>query len=159
MGMKTGAGEDPFADEVVDDQGGDPDESDEPARTETAEPAGTAEGRRAGDRSSSSRKGGGRATGGADTGDGSVQAPDLPFIARRNARGDTIKAGREKRRLFELRPEIAEKEEPFMTELSRELGVDVTKTDAREAALAVIYENPDLVAERLEEWGITYFDG
>jgi hypothetical protein len=139
-GMKTGAGEDPFADDTNGDDG------DREVITDTAD------GRKSTTPSRerrSSRRG---------DEDDAVRPGDLPLIARRNARGDNVKAGRETRRLFELRPDVAEKESAFMTELESRLETDVAKTDAREAALDVIYDRPGLVADRLEEWGINYFD-
>lgn len=143
-GMKTGAGEDPFAEDT--------DEPDD----EAASDAGARPPPRDEERSVSRERGPDRQRG--DDGGGSVRPDDLPFIARRNARGDNIKAGRETRRLFELRPEVADEESAFMAELESRLGTDVAKTDAREAALDVIYDRPDLVADRLEEWGINYFE-
>lgn len=159
-GMKTGAGEDPFADETGDDES-------EETGTSTSGPdrRDRSSGRSAGNRSRSGP--GRRGRGGsreheesdADGRGDRIEPSDLPFIARRNARGDNIKAGRDKRRLFELRPDVAEREGPFLEELERQIGREVPKTDAREAALAVVYDRPELVAEKLEEWGINYFDG
>ena len=160
-GMKTGAGEDPFAEDDTDDQDGTNDER---------RPEAGGQGKRNGDTDDEDRTGVRSETGqtpptqrgsvASERGDASeaIGADELPFIARRNARGDNVKAGREKQRLFELRPGIAGKEAELLAELEIRLGTDVPKTDAREAALAVIYERPDLVADRLEQWGINYFD-
>lgn len=165
MGMKTGAGEDPFADDEDEVNGG------VDGGTEGTEDSGgrAASGRRdrrrdrstRGDRDPSARGEGERSDredAPGDDVDGRVQPSELPFIARRNARGDNVKAGRETRRLFELRPDVAEQEEAFLDELARNLDGEVPKTDAREAALAVVYDRPDLVTEKLEEWGFNYFE-
>lgn len=165
-GMKTGAGEDPFADDDPDDE---PETSDDDS--ETIEDTEAAAGGHRSEGSGSTTRQGEHAvrsqpqdTGGSETTtdrgtDSDRMSPsDLPYIARRNASGQNVKAGRETRRLFELRPEIAELESSFMDELEGELDADVPKTDAREAALAVVYERPELVAARLEEWGVNYFE-
>lgn len=164
-GMKTGAGENPFED---DDGGGD-------EEADAGGAPGTASGR--GETAGTARRGGGepadrppgsrqrapsddrtaRSSEPGAGGDGRLAPSDLPYIARRNARGDNVKAGRETRRLFELRPTVAGKEAAFIDALEDRLATDVSKTDAREAALDVVYERPDLVASRLEAWGINYF--
>lgn len=146
-GMKTGAGEDPFADDTEEDDDGDQDRGG--AGGAAFEEKEARESRRQPDTDRDPPSGGD---------DGRVEAAELPYIARRNARGDNVKDGRETRRLFELRPDVAEREAAFMDDLEAELGTDVPKTDAREAALAVVYERPELVADRLEEWGINYFE-
>lgn len=151
-GMKTGAGEDPFADDQDDDEEDD-------GGQQRGETGGTAFGDATDSESERLRDQEPDPPGGDDGGDDKLAARELPFIARRNARGDNVKAGRETRRLFELRPEVAGEESAFMDDLESELGTDVPKTDAREAALAVVYERPELVAARLEEWGINYFEG
>lgn len=87
-----------------------------------------------------------------------VSVDDLPYIARRNVRGASVKTGRDKNVLFELRPEIARREDEFVAELERRIGTDVPKTDAREAALAAIWNRPELVVPILEEWGLGYFE-
>lgn len=162
--MKTGAGEDPFADE---DDGGTGEENGSdasPDRRDRSSATRSSNGRPAGGSSGSRSRGGDRRRGPGDEtepgdGDDRVEPSDLPFIARRNARGDNVKAERDTRRLFELRPDVAQREEQFMAALERELGREVPKTDAREAALAVVYDRPELVAEKLEEWGVNYFEG
>lgn len=170
-GMKTGAGEDPFADvEGDEDRSGDSEAADAPRDTDTDRPGRRGRSRdeppgrdrsssdQPGD-ASSDRRGGAPSDGqAADEPDERVRPSELPYIARRNARGDNVKAGRDARRLFELRPQIAEQEDPFLEELARQLGEEVPKTDAREAALAIVYDRPELVADKLEEWGVNYFE-
>lgn len=181
-GMKTGAGEDPFADDERDDDGADEasngDEADASGANAAEEDANSTGAARGAGESRRSHDGSREHNGapnhdespgydrtppdrqemGGDEAGERIRPSELPFIARRNARGDNVKAGRDKRRLFELRPDIAEKEVPFLEDLERKLDEEVPKTDAREAALAVVYDRPDLVADKLEEWGVNYFD-
>lgn len=144
-GMKSGAGDDPFADADTDDEPTDDSAADESeveveeVRSDRASPEPTVEP----ERSQSA---------------GRMSVDELPYIARRNVRGESVKKGRDKNVLFELRPEIAEREDEFVAELERRLGTDVPKTDAREAALAAIWERPELVVPVLEEWGLGYFE-
>ena len=74
--------------------------------------------------------------------------PDIPYKFRR----DSVKQGRKQRPIF-IRPEVEERESTFLRNLEDEVGEDVYKTDALEAALVVAMDNPDLVAEKLREWG------
>lgn len=179
-GMKSGAGDDPFADvrgetddESENDQSSDGQQADDhPADDRPAEGRSTADRpseRQPMDDRSTADDGGpsGDATGRRRTDAAQDRAPrandrmsveDLPYIARRNVRGESVKTGRDKNVLFELRPEIAEREEEFVAELERRIGTDVPKTDAREAALAAIWERPELVVPVLEEWGLGYFE-
>lgn len=167
-GMKSGAGDDPFAD-VTDDEG-ETDDGDGSDRTDprgsTERPAGPSESESATTTDpSTDRTRDNKISEGASTSDPSgtsgqpqMTVEDLPYIARRNVRGESVKTGRDKNVLFELRPEIAEREEEFVAELERRLGTDVPKTDAREAALAAIWDRPEDVVPILEEWGLGYFD-
>jgi len=74
--------------------------------------------------------------------------PDIPYKFRR----DSVKQDRKQRPIF-IRPEVEERESTFLRNLEDEVGEDVYKTDALEAALVVAMDNPDLVAEKLREWG------
>lgn len=182
-GMKSGAGDDPFADVTDDDDtdtGDDSRNADEmeptERRTETTERRNETTERvndrvksdrsatpdRSTEQPRSSGTGGGEATTDRSKGDASgqpqVSVDDLPYIARRNVRGESVKTGRDKNVLFELRPDIAQREDEFVSELERRLGTDVPKTDAREAALAAIWDRPEDVVPILEEWGLGYFE-
>lgn len=158
-GMKSGAGDDPFADVVEDTD----DEADDSAAAQS-DRDNRGQGILAEDDHDRDRS--------TDVTDqltstdeedssgaeGRMSVDDLPYIARRNVRGESVKTGRDKNVLFELRPEIAEREDEFVGELERRLGTDVPKTDAREAALAAIWDRPELVVPILEEWGLGYFE-
>lgn len=167
-GMKSGAGDDPFADVGDDDTDADADAE----TTGRSEPADDSDDQVDPDHTHDADRGTERTqdglttesettsnqTTGRESGQPQVSVDDLPYIARRNVRGESVKTGRDKNVLFELRPEIAEREEEFVVELERRLGTDVPKTDAREAALATIWERPEEVVPILEEWGLGYFE-
>lgn len=76
------------------------------------------------------------------------ESPTIPYKFRRSS----VKEDRKQRPIF-LRPHIEDRESEFLRMLEDELGEDVYKTDALEAALVVAMDNPDLVAEELREWG------
>jgi len=78
--------------------------------------------------------------------DGST--PEIPYKFRRSS----VKADRKQRPIF-LRPHVEDRESSFIRTLEDELGEDVYKTDALEAALVVAMNNPELVADELREWG------
>jgi hypothetical protein len=77
-------------------------------------------------------------------------AEQYPYFVRRNNVGDE----REKRLEIHVRSKVAQIEPEFRAQLARMLGTDdVAKTDAREFALLVAFENPELVAEKMAEEG------
>lgn len=117
--MKSGSGDDPFAETDTDSEPEPDDQQDEAVAGET-EP----------------------------TGPESTTQPDIPYKFRR----DSVKQDRKQRPIF-IRPEVEERESTFLRNLEDEVGEDVYKTDALEAALVVAMDNPDLVAEKLREWG------
>lgn len=92
-----------------------------------------------------------------------VQAGDfdmdsLPYLVRRQMRGASVNADRTKQLLLEVRPFVKEGEEDFLDDLQDLVDGPVYKGDAREAAMVVAQEHPELVAEKLREWGIEYLD-
>ena len=116
--MKSGSGDDPFAETDADPEPESDDQQDEMAvETESTDVEATTQ-------------------------------PDIPYKFRR----DSVKQDRKQRPIF-IRPEVAERESTFLRNLEDEVGEDVYKTDALEAALVVAMDNPDLVAEKLREWG------
>lgn len=72
----------------------------------------------------------------------------LPYIHAR----DGVKDGRTQRPVF-LRDHIEDGIDELVSEMEAEFGEDVYKTDVTEAAMAVAQEHPELVAEKLDEWG------
>lgn len=172
-GMKSGAGDDPFADaeeETTNDEADEESEDEDASSSEQPEvksestkgeptagvgrtpESGTAAGSASGDDHGSTSESDQK------TSTDRMTVEELPYIARRNVRGESVKKGRDKNVLFELRPEIADSEDEFVAELERRLETDVPKTDAREAALAAIWDRPELVVPILEEWGLGYFE-
>ncbi|WP_336338418.1 hypothetical protein [Haloarcula brevis] len=115
--MKSGSGDDPFAEtdsEPESDAGDDEPAATDPSPTDTER----------------------------------TTHPDIPYKFRR----DSVKQDRKQRPIF-IRPEVEERESTFLRTLEDEVGEDVYKTDALEAALVVAMDNPALVAEKLREWG------
>lgn len=78
----------------------------------------------------------------------SDERPSLPYIHAR----DGVKDGRSQRPVF-LRDHIEDGIGELLTQMESELDEDVYKTDLTEAAMAVAQENPELVLEKLSEWG------
>jgi len=72
----------------------------------------------------------------------------LPYIHAR----DGVKDGRTQRPVF-LREHIEDGIGELVARMEAEFGEDVYKTDVTEAAMAVAQEHPELVVEKLDEWG------
>jgi len=117
--MKSGSGDDPFAETDTDPEPEPDDQQDESLDTETDSAA-------------------------VET----TTRPDIPYKFRR----DSVKQDRKQRPIF-IRPQVEERESTFLRNLEDEVGEDVYKTDALEAAIVVAMDHPDLVAEKLREWG------
>lgn len=89
---------------------------------------------------------------------GDFNLDDLPYLVQRQMRGASVNADRTKQLLLEVRPFVKEGEEDFLNDLQDLVDGPVYKGDAREAAMVVAQEHPELVAETLREWGIEYLD-
>lgn len=89
---------------------------------------------------------------------GDFDLDDLPYLVQRQMRGASVNADRTKQLLLEVRPFVKEGEEDFLNDLQDLVDGPVYKGDAREAAMVVAQEHPELVAETLREWGIEYLD-
>jgi hypothetical protein len=89
---------------------------------------------------------------------GDFDMNDLPYLVQRQMRGASVNADRTKQLLLEVRPFVKEGEEDFLNDLQDLVDGPVYKGDAREAAMVVAQEHPELVAETLREWGIEYLD-
>ncbi len=128
--MKQGSADDPFADDTTDETEADaePDaETDTPVTDTGLESPET-------DLSTSNTA--------------SSQSRSLPYIHSR----DGVKDGRTQRPIF-LRDHIEQGIDDLVTQMEEEFGEDVYKTDITEAAMAVAQENPELVRQKLDEWG------
>lgn len=126
--MKTGAGDDPFAE---------PDE-DAPLEDDPEEvPADDSESDAAAE----------------PVTDDSPAKADIPWVLRRSA----VKEDRDNVHQFFLRDEYADREEELRSEVAEILGMrtkDVKKLDLREAMFAVV-QAEDIAAE-LDDWGYEY---
>lgn len=123
-GMKPGTGDDPYAD--TDDQ----------AQRSASD--------------SSEDRGLGTSENSESPADSGVNQTErtLPYVFAR----DSVKDGRNQRPIF-LRDEVEEQLPELLSELEDRLGEDVYKTDVQEAAILIAIEHPDLIAEKLREWG------
>ena len=121
--MKQGSADDPFADDSEDEATAETEES-VVSEPEESEPA-TEVATASGSRDRS-----------------------LPYIHAR----DGVKDGRTQRPVF-LRDHVESGIDELVAEMEAELGTDVYKTDVTEAAMVVAQEHPELVREKLDEWG------
>jgi len=94
----------------------------------------------------------------AQTQAGEFDMDSLPYLVQRQMRGASVNADRTKQLLLEVRPFVKDGEEAFLNDLQDLVDGPVYKGDAREAAMVVAQEHPELVAEKLREWGIEYLD-
>ena len=127
--MKSGTGDDPFADDFDGDSG---EASTGQADSETAETS---------ERNSSN---GGRSEDRSDE--------HIPWVLRRSR----VKEDRDDIRQFFLREHAADGERRLRNDVEDRLGTDVKKLDLREAAYLVAQRHPDEVAAELREWGYDY---
>lgn len=81
----------------------------------------------------------------------------LPYLAKRQLRGLSVKDERNQIPFF-LRNEVQRGEKALHRTVEDELGQDVNKTDLREAAYVFAQQHPEGVAETLRKWGIEYLE-
>ncbi|ELZ43361.1 hypothetical protein C464_16582 [Halorubrum coriense DSM 10284] len=149
--MKSGSGDDPFADDESDDQGDVDDDldaeqhgaaGDDPFATP---PSATAEETPTSSPSETS------------TPDALPAVPDhpadeesaLPWIHRR----DGVKDGRSHKTIHYTEHTLKRERRELLGAVEDELGEDIELTDAREAAYLVGMDHVDEIAEVLREWG------
>lgn len=125
-GMKTGAGEDPFADDTESEMS----ESTSDEVEEDIDPQPTPEPEGRGPASKS------------------TQPMRIPYKLRR----DSVQDGRSRVPLF-LQADTKEQERDLQQQLERRLDENVSLTDLREAVVKAGLERPAAVQEQLEEWG------
>jgi len=80
---------------------------------------------------------------------------NIPYIARRRANGESTQWQRS-RLTFYVRDHVETGERELKNNVETTLEEEVTKFDLREAAYLVAQENPDAVAEKLEEMGVGF---
>lgn len=83
-----------------------------------------------------------------------IDMNDLPYLVDRQMRGANVNADRSKQLQLSVRPEIEGVEDDLIIDLKAEIDGPVYRGDVREAMLVVAKENPELVAEKLREWGV-----
>jgi len=77
-------------------------------------------------------------------------SPEYPYFVRRNNVGDE----RDTRLEIHVRDNVASQESEFRNKLAEHLDAnEIAKTDAREFALLAAFENPEAVAELMQEEG------
>ncbi|WP_262181617.1 hypothetical protein [Haloarcula laminariae] len=128
--MKQGSADDPFADEEPDD------EPEETATEDQTDSTDTDAGLSSTDSTLSTES------------TGSSQNRSLPYIHSRSG----VKDGRNQRPVF-LRDHIEDGIDDLVAQMETEFGENVYKTDVTEAAMAIAEENPELIREKLDEWG------
>lgn len=80
----------------------------------------------------------------------SPSADQFPYFVRRSNVGDE----RDTRLEIHVRDKVADREGAFRNELAEQLDVnEISKTDAREFALLAAFQNPERVAELMEDEG------
>lgn len=80
---------------------------------------------------------------------------EYPYFVRRSNVGDE----RDTRLEIHVRDKVAEQEAEFRSELAEHLGTsEVSKTDAREFALFDAFQNPERIADRMQEEGFGILD-
>lgn len=133
--MKSGTGEDPFADdpEPTDQEQQNASESPDTEETTADSP----------DDSASTD----------DTEEG-LNQDDIPWVLRRSR----VKDGRPEMIPVYVREETSDRESEFMQAVEDAVGKDVYKFDAREAALLVAMNHPEEVADQLNSWGYEFLD-
>jgi len=127
--MKQGSADDPFADDEPEETAADPPNESETSNPETD--AGLSS-----DESAPTEP------------TAASQSRSLPYIHAR----DGVKDGRTQRPVF-LREHIEAGIDDLLAQMEAEFGENVYKTDITEAAMAVAQEHPELVQEKLDEWG------
>lgn len=131
--MKRGSGDDPFADDVEDEQ---PDQS-------TTEADGTAESPDTPETTSD------------EASTAASEEHSLPYYQRRTS----VKEDRDDVLQFFVQEQTAQAEDDLEREVAAELDIrakDLYKLDLREAALLVAMRHPDEIAAVLREWGYEY---
>jgi len=154
--MKSGAGDDPFADDPVeaDEEGTREDEngdSEEPGSVTTNQ--GNRRGR---DHDEDPRRRTARAEpADGDDGGGEAESAEIPWVLRRSR----VKEDRNNVHQFFLRDEYSATEDEIMDAVAEELdirGKDLKKLDVREAMVATA--DAEAIAATLSEWGYEYVD-
>ena len=156
--MKSGTGDDPFADDATDASDETPDETDETPDASTGDDAdGTADAPSEADADANPAADADDESSDDDPSDVDAEsddAPDIPWVLRRSS----VKADRPNVTQFFLRDETDRAERRFQSDVEDILDADVYTLDLREAAYVVAMRHPDEVATELREWGYEYME-
>ena len=153
--MKSGAGDDPFAET---DPGADDAQSREPAdpgegsegKIESAASSDSGTDGDTGDESPDTTRMDGTTT----DGDGNGDSAEIPWVLRRGS----VKDDRPNVTQFFLRDETDRGEQRLKADVEERLDGDVYTLDLREAAYRIAMRHPDEIAEELRSWGYDYLD-
>lgn len=137
--MKQGSTDDPFADDPMDTADERTDETAAESESTTTETSTTV-------KTSTTNESEG--TGASEPATDDTKSPSLPYIYRR----DTVKDDRSQTAIY-LRDTVEDDIDGFLEAVEDDLGEDISKLDAMEAAIVIAQENPGLVADKLREWG------
>jgi hypothetical protein len=135
--MKTGAGDDPFTDDSVENESSKKTAGPKTTKAETGNTTADSE----------------PTTGSTDS--NRLAAEAIPWVLRRSA----VKEDRDTVHQFFLREEYSDREDELRVEIAALLDMqvkDVKKLDLREAMVATA--DPKAIAEELREWGYEYLD-
>jgi len=156
--MKSGAGDDPFADEGSDETTDGDAATEEGSEIELDERSPEGADRKR-DRNDGATRQDREATGAADErkdgADESGDAAEIPWVLRRSR----VKEDRDNVHQFFLREEYSAAEDDIMAAVADELDIrekDLKKLDVREAMVATA--DAEAIAATLSEWGYEYVD-
>lgn len=145
--MKSGAGDDPFAEDPAAESDGDEAETEHASgaeSTDAEDPAMTGGGQQLEAVESGTESGSETAPSGSE--------PEIPWVLRRGS----VKGDRDNVHQFFLRDDTARGERELRNEVETILDTEVSKLDLREAAYLVAMQHPDEVAAQLRDWGYEY---
>lgn len=142
MTMKSGTGEDPFADDP------------EPTVNEERDDGTDTENENSTDDSLIEEESmNNEDQGDTETGD-ELEREDIPWVLRRSR----VKDDRPEMLPVYVREETADAEPEFIRAVEDAVGKDVYKFDVREAAILVAMNHPEEVAAQLNDWGYKFID-
>lgn len=154
MPMKSGTGEDPFADDPAPEQDqqsvSDSQDTEDVSDTSTSETSIEDE---SGDTKEPEENEAPEEIEANETGEG-IDRDDIPWVLRRSR----VKDNRPEMIPMYVREETANREPEFVRTVEEAVGKDVYKFDVREAALLVAMNHPEEVAEQLNRWGYKFLD-
>jgi len=148
MTMKSGAGDDPFADDTSET---DPEPEQEPPQEPVGEESAT--GQKVNDKAASDIS-----DSSPDPSSDTEDSPEKPEIPRIMARS-SVKENRDSVLQFFVTEDTAQQEDAFERAVADALEIrtkDLMKLDLREAAYLVAMQHPEETAEILNDWGYEY---